>query len=121
MARAGARFHRSRGASRPQKGERADQRIYLHVLKPKPGEPIVFDASMSWMPFLFGKTEPLKLTEETDVLELELPKTALMSRSTRSSFFIPSRARKVGDGMSEPAEVHAALVDRLDERPDGEP
>jgi alpha-L-fucosidase len=60
-----------------QKGERADQRIYLHVLKPKSGEPIVFDASISWTPFLFGKTAPLQLTRKQGVVLLELPQKDL--------------------------------------------
>jgi alpha-L-fucosidase len=60
-----------------QKGERAAQRIYLHVLKPKPGEPIVFDARMSWTPFLFGKTDPLQLTKKRGVVELDLPPKGL--------------------------------------------
>ena len=79
-----------------QRGDRAAQRIYLHVLKPKPGEPIIFDARMSWVPFLFGKTAPLELTKKLGVVELDLPQKAL-ARSTRSSFFIPIRARKAGD------------------------
>lgn len=64
------------------KGEHADQRIYLHVLKPKPGEPIVFDPRISWTPFLFGKTAPLKLTRKQGVLELSLPKDAYMPIDT---------------------------------------
>jgi alpha-L-fucosidase len=60
-----------------QRGERAAQRIYLHVLKPKPGEPIIFDARMSWVPFLFGKTAPLQLTKKLGVVELDLPQKAL--------------------------------------------
>jgi alpha-L-fucosidase len=60
-----------------QKGERAAQKIYLHVLKPKPGEPIVFDARMSWTPCLFGKTAPLQLTKNGGVVELDLPPKAL--------------------------------------------
>ena len=59
------------------KGENAEQRIYLHVLKLKPGEPIVFDPRISWAPFLFGKPAPLKLTRKKNVLELELPRDAL--------------------------------------------
>jgi alpha-L-fucosidase len=59
------------------KGARGDQRIYLHILKPKPGEPIAFDRSISWTPFLFGKTTPLKLNRKPGVLELDLPEAAL--------------------------------------------
>ncbi len=64
------------------KGKEADQRIYLHVLKPNPGEPIIFDPSTSWAPFLFGKTVPLKLVRKQQVLELELPKDAYMPIDT---------------------------------------
>ena len=60
-----------------QQGERAAQRIYLHVLKPKPGEPIIFDARISWAPFLFGKTAPLPLTRKPGVVELDLPQKSL--------------------------------------------
>jgi alpha-L-fucosidase len=60
-----------------EKGEHAGQRIYLHVLKQKPGEPIVFDASISWTPFLFGKTAPLQLTRKQGVAQLELPQKDL--------------------------------------------
>jgi len=59
------------------KGDHAGQRIYLHVLKPSSGKPIAFDPSTPWVPFLFGKSEPLKLTRSKDVLELELPPGAL--------------------------------------------
>jgi alpha-L-fucosidase len=59
------------------KGARADQRIYLHILKPKTGEPIVFDRSISWTPFLFGKTTPLKWNRKPGVLELDLPEDAV--------------------------------------------
>jgi alpha-L-fucosidase len=65
-----------------QKGEHTAERIYLHVLKPKPGEPIVFDARMSWVPFLFGKTAPLPLTKKPGVVELDLPHKALVPFDT---------------------------------------
>ena len=55
------------------KGARADQRIYLHILSPKAGLPIVFDRSLSWTPFLFGKTTPLRMNRKPGVLELSLP------------------------------------------------
>jgi alpha-L-fucosidase len=58
------------------KGARADQRIYLHVLSLKDDEPIVFDRSISWKPFLFGKTTPLRLTERKGSLALDLPKAS---------------------------------------------
>jgi alpha-L-fucosidase len=60
-----------------EKGERGSQRIYLHILKLKPGEPIVFDPTVAWTPFLFGKTDPLGLTRRRGVLELDLPQKAL--------------------------------------------
>jgi alpha-L-fucosidase len=60
-----------------EKGERDGQRIYLHVLKLKPGEPIAFDARISWTPFLFGKTAPLQLTRRQGVVELKLTQEAL--------------------------------------------
>ncbi len=55
------------------KGARGDQRIYLHILNPKAGLPIVFDRSLSWTPFLFGKTTPLRMNRKPGVLELNLP------------------------------------------------
>ncbi|MFI5456706.1 MAG: alpha-L-fucosidase [Isosphaerales bacterium] len=58
------------------KGSPADQKIYLHVLTPKDDEPIVFDRRLAWTPLLFGKTNPLKLTERQHVLVLDLPKDA---------------------------------------------
>jgi len=58
------------------KGSQADQKIYLHVLTPKDDEPIVFDPRLAWTPFLFGKTNPLKLTQRPHVLVLDLPKDA---------------------------------------------
>jgi alpha-L-fucosidase len=64
------------------KGKEADQRIYLHVLRSKPDEPIVFDPSTSWTPFLFGNAVPLKLVRKQRVLELELPKDAYMPVDT---------------------------------------
>jgi len=64
------------------KGSHADQRIYLHVLKPMPGEPIAFDPGISWAPFLFGKTVPLKLARKQRVLELDLPRDAYMPIDT---------------------------------------
>ncbi len=60
-----------------RKGDHALERIYLHVLKPSTGKPIAFDPSTSWVPFLFGKSEPLKLKRGKDVLELELPSDSL--------------------------------------------
>jgi alpha-L-fucosidase len=65
-----------------QQGEHAAQKIYLHVLKPKPDEPIVFDARMSWAPFLFGTTTPLQLTKKLGVVELDLPQKALVPFDT---------------------------------------
>jgi alpha-L-fucosidase len=65
-----------------EKGERGSQRIYLHVLKPKPDEPIVFDAKMAWTPFLFGKSDPLGLTRKRGVLELDLPQKSLVPFDT---------------------------------------
>ena len=63
-APAAGRSRRSPGASRRPRARRTDPaRIYLHVLKPKDDEPIVFDPSLSWTPYLFGKTTPLKLTQ----------------------------------------------------------
>jgi alpha-L-fucosidase len=64
------------------KGARADQRIYLHILKAKTGEPIVFDRSISWTPFLFGKTTPLSLNRKPGVLELDLPEDVLAAVDT---------------------------------------
>jgi alpha-L-fucosidase len=64
------------------KGEHADQRIYLHVLKPRPGQPIVFDPSAAWIPFLFGKPEPLKLIRKKTKIELDLPQNALVPVDT---------------------------------------
>jgi alpha-L-fucosidase len=82
-------YHTRRGPIPPQawgvsttRGNAADQRIYLHVLKPNPGEPIIFDPSTSWTPFLFGKTVPLKLVRKSQVLELELPKDGYMPIDT---------------------------------------
>jgi alpha-L-fucosidase len=58
------------------KGARGDQRIYLHVLAPTAGEPIVFDPTLKWTPYLFGKRNPLKLTQRQQSLVLDLPKDA---------------------------------------------
>jgi alpha-L-fucosidase len=60
--------------AKPERGEKA--RIYLHVLKLKEGEPIVFDPSLAWTPALFGSTAQLKLTQRGRALSLELPKDA---------------------------------------------
>jgi alpha-L-fucosidase len=59
------------------KGDRADQRIYLHILNPKPRQPIVFDPSIAWTPFLLGKTTPLKLVRKSGSVELDLPQDAI--------------------------------------------
>jgi alpha-L-fucosidase len=64
------------------KGTKRDQRIFLHVLKPAEDDPIVFDPSVSWTPFLFGNTTPLKMTRKPAVLTLELPKEAYSTIDT---------------------------------------
>ena len=119
MARAGARFHRNRGASRPSKGEHAAQRIYLHVLKPKPGEPIVFDARMSWTPFLFGKTGASQTDAETGRGRARpAPKRSRAVRHDRRSSSRLELERPV-TRMSEAAEAPRRSVHRLDQRLDG--
>ena len=40
--------------------------------------PLRLTRSMSWTPFLFGKTTPLKLHRKAGLLELDLPKDALV-------------------------------------------
>jgi len=47
--------------------------IYLHILPSKEDTPVVFDPSISWVPRLFGKKDPLKLTRSARGLILELP------------------------------------------------
>ncbi len=47
--------------------------IYLHILTSKEDVPVVFDPSISWAPYLFGKKDPLKLTRSRGGLVLELP------------------------------------------------
>jgi alpha-L-fucosidase len=59
------------------RGALADQKIYLHILEPKLRQPIVFDPSISWTPFLFGKTTPLKLNRKSGSVELDLPQDAI--------------------------------------------
>jgi alpha-L-fucosidase len=58
------------------KGAKRDQKIFLHFLNPGAAEPVVFDPSFAWTPFLFGQTTPLKLTSKPGALTLELPKEA---------------------------------------------
>ena len=58
------------------KGARGDQKIFLHVLKPAEPNPLKFDPRSSWTPYLFGNTTPLKMTQQTGALTLELPKDA---------------------------------------------
>jgi len=58
------------------KGSKGDQRIFLHILNPGEADPLTFDPSASWTPFLFGKTTPLKWTQKPAALSLELPKEA---------------------------------------------
>jgi alpha-L-fucosidase len=59
------------------KGVRAEQRIYLHILSTKPGEPIAFDPTIAWTPYVFGKAAPLRLIRRPGVLALDLPQDAL--------------------------------------------
>ena len=56
------------------KGAHAEQRIYLHILSTKVGEPIAFDPAIAWAPFVFGKAAPLKLIRKPGVLALDLPR-----------------------------------------------
>jgi len=48
--------------------------IYLHILTSKEDVPVIFDPSISWVPCLFGKKNPLKLTRSGRGLVLELPR-----------------------------------------------
>jgi alpha-L-fucosidase len=55
--------------------------VYLHILKPAAS--ISIPRTMgSFTPFAFGKTTPLKLSQGTDALELELPENARMPIDT---------------------------------------
>jgi alpha-L-fucosidase len=47
--------------------------IYLHILPSREDVPVVFDPSISWVPCLFGKKNPLKLTRSGRGLNLDLP------------------------------------------------
>ena len=47
--------------------------IYLHVLTPQDGAPIISDPSPSWTPHLFGKPNPLTLTQTKDGPVITLP------------------------------------------------
>lgn len=47
--------------------------IYLHILTFKEDAPVVFDPSIAWVPYLFGKKDPLTLTRSRRGLVLELP------------------------------------------------
>jgi alpha-L-fucosidase len=46
--------------------------IYLHIFKLKFGTSIVFDPSLDWTPYLFGKREPLKFRQTKKSLFLDL-------------------------------------------------
>ena len=48
--------------------------IYLHVLAPKDDAPIIADPSPTWTPHLFGKANPLPLTQTKDGRVITLPK-----------------------------------------------
>ncbi len=50
------------------------QEIYLHILTSKEDIPVIFDPSISWVPSLFGRKNPLKLTRSGRGLILELPR-----------------------------------------------
>jgi alpha-L-fucosidase len=47
--------------------------IYLHIFTLRADVPVVFDPSIAWVPRLFGKRDPLKLTESGRGLVLEVP------------------------------------------------
>jgi alpha-L-fucosidase len=47
--------------------------IYLHILTSKQDVPVVFDPSISWVPYLFGAKNPLLLTRSGRGLVLDLP------------------------------------------------
>jgi len=49
------------------------QEIFLHILASREDVPVIFDPSISWVPCLFGKKNPLKLTRSGLGLVLELP------------------------------------------------
>ncbi len=52
--------------------------IYLHILKPDAGVPIILDeATISWSPYLYGKDRPLKLTQSSRGMALSLPEDAV--------------------------------------------
>jgi alpha-L-fucosidase len=74
------------------KGSGESRKIYLHALKPAeiylrlatPNDdaPVVFDPKISWMPCLFGKTAPLKLSQTERGLLLDIPADARTPNDT---------------------------------------
>ncbi len=65
------------GVSTAKGSRERPSEIYLHILKPDAGSPIILnEAAASLTPYLFGKDAPLKLTQAAGGMALNLPRDA---------------------------------------------
>ncbi len=100
------------GVSTAKGSRERPSEIYLHILKPDAGSPIILkEAAASLTPYLFGKDAPLKLTQAAGGMALDLPRDArapvehdrgLAAAGDRPLNVMPTRGVRAVDVKSEP-------------------